>query len=206
MFMSERHRYTAAQSEVDAAVAILARQLSPNGEASDAAERAKAAISAEPRANPVSEEELAVRDEQLMLLAKTRPMQCSASRSTVIAFTPRRRRAICSGSIINCSSAPNYSIVSTDDTPEVLAAFKSLAAGDIGDCIIAYRSEILHEPGSYCWLEAHCGLVRMDVDVPSEIIASIRDVSPTKALEEDCRKATTSAIGAGNCAIDEQLA
>ena len=81
-----------------------------------------------------------------------------------------------------------------DDADAVHAAFAQLASGRTDDVILAYRAESPSEPGHYVWMEANCGLVRDGATgEPSEIVASIRDVSRTKALEADLRDARTRA-------------
>jgi PAS domain S-box-containing protein len=73
-----------------------------------------------------------------------------------------------------------------EDAPLVADAFADLGAGRVENCLIAYRSERLRFPGEFRWLEANCGLVRdPETGEPREVIASIRDVSATKALEQD---------------------
>ena len=74
-----------------------------------------------------------------------------------------------------------------DDTETVLGTFAALSRGEREDCILAYRSELVHQPGTFRWMEAHCGLVRDEGGMPREIIASIRDVSKSKAMEEELR-------------------
>ena len=72
-----------------------------------------------------------------------------------------------------------------DDDTRVRETFALLAKGAIEDRTIAYRSRPVGSQDDYRWLEAHCGLVRGGDDKePREIIASIRDVSDTKLLEE----------------------
>ena len=85
-----------------------------------------------------------------------------------------------------------------DDDLSVKETFALLAAGVIEDRTIAYRSQPVDRPGEYRWLEAHCGLVRGATGVPQEIIASIRDVSGNKALEEDLKDARARAESAAS--------
>ncbi len=83
-----------------------------------------------------------------------------------------------------------------DDHDAVTGVFAALASAQIEKKIIAYRAELLHQPGVYRWMEAHCGLVRDEQGAPCEIIASIRDVSASKAMEDDLREARERALGA----------
>ncbi len=71
-----------------------------------------------------------------------------------------------------------------DERADVEAAFETLRAGSRDNILIAYRSERIGSPGQYIWLEANCGLVRNTAQEPLEIIASIRNISARKALEE----------------------
>ena len=84
-----------------------------------------------------------------------------------------------------------------DDVKEVMATFAAFVGGEIDDRIIAYRSEPINAPGTYVWLEAHCGLVRDATGAPAEVIASIRNVSATKAMEEELRQERERAEVAG---------
>jgi PAS domain S-box-containing protein len=71
-----------------------------------------------------------------------------------------------------------------DERVDVEAAFEALRAGTRDDILVAYRSERIGYPGQYIWLEANCGLVRNAAHEPLEIIASIRNISARKALED----------------------
>lgn len=71
-----------------------------------------------------------------------------------------------------------------EDRDLVMNAFAALASGRTDKVRIAFRSESLTVQGTYNWLEANCGLVRnADSGLPSEIIASLRNVNETKRLE-----------------------
>lgn len=83
-----------------------------------------------------------------------------------------------------------------EDCATVTDAFLALASGAESETIITYRSEVAGRPGEYRWLEANCGLVRNDAEMPSEVIASIRDVTVEKRLEEDLRRARERAENA----------
>ena len=83
-----------------------------------------------------------------------------------------------------------------DDREEVQAALATLGEGQIDQRLIAYRSERIDAPGQYIWLEANCGLVRDANDTPVEIIASIRNISMRKALEEELYAARNRAEAA----------
>lgn len=81
-----------------------------------------------------------------------------------------------------------------DDAARVDQTFEALANGQTERSIIAFRSEIIDRPGSYRWLEANCGVVA-DPQSGSrlEIIASIRDISHAKEMEEALRRARARA-------------
>ncbi|NJC35173.1 PAS domain S-box-containing protein [Sphingomonas jejuensis] len=83
-----------------------------------------------------------------------------------------------------------------EDCANATDTFLSLASGAVSNRIVAYRSEVAGDPGRYQWLEANCGLVRDADGRPAEIIASIRDVTHKKALEEDLRQARATAENA----------
>lgn len=85
-----------------------------------------------------------------------------------------------------------------EDCATVTDAFLELASGAKSETIITYRSEVAGRPGEYRWLEANCGLVRSDAGMPSEVIASIRDVTAKKRLEEDLRQARERAENAAS--------
>lgn len=80
-----------------------------------------------------------------------------------------------------------------DDCAIVTDAFLSLVSGTTSERIITYRSEVGGTSAEYRWLEANCGLVRGPDGRPSEVIASIRDVTHKKALEHDLRQAREKA-------------
>lgn len=84
-----------------------------------------------------------------------------------------------------------------DDDETARNAFTALAEGHEEHTILAYRAEKIHAPGTYVWMEANCGLVRdPQTGEPAEILASIRDVSETKALEANLRDASARAESA----------
>lgn len=84
-----------------------------------------------------------------------------------------------------------------EDEASVIATFEAMAKGTLENRVIAFRTELVQQPGSYRWLEANCGLVRdRHSQAPTEIIASIRDVSANKALEEELRIARARAENA----------
>ena len=77
-----------------------------------------------------------------------------------------------------------------DDQQIVRSSFADLANGKVKRPRVAFRSELLSAPGNFAWLEAICGLVRNETTgEPCEIIASIRNIDETKALESDLREA-----------------
>ncbi|HEV7288846.1 PAS domain S-box protein [Sphingomonas sp.] len=77
-----------------------------------------------------------------------------------------------------------------DDEMRVKADFDALADGSLERTLIAFRSAAPSDPTRYRWMEANCAPVRdpQTGDV-IEIIASIRNVSKAKALEEELRDA-----------------
>lgn len=83
-----------------------------------------------------------------------------------------------------------------DERHAVETSFAALRTGEIDQKLIAYRSERVTAPGEYIWLEANCGLVRNAEGAPMEIIASIRNISARKALEEALRVARNRAEAA----------
>ena len=138
----------------------------------------------------LAELELAKRDEQFSLLAKN--ATDAVFRLTLdghcIYASPSARSllGIESSLLVGVQMLDRFH---PDDAISIFETFAALARGERNDQIIAYRSELLLEPGTYRWLEAHCGLVRDESGAPREIIASIRDISKTKALEADLRQA-----------------
>ncbi|MGB5780054.1 MAG: PAS domain S-box protein, partial [Allopontixanthobacter sediminis] len=145
----------------------------------------------------LAEGELAARDEQLMLLANnaTDAVFRLALDGHCLYASPSARNLL--------GIAPEHLVGARlldrfhpDDDGEVMATFAALSLGDIEDRIIAYRSETVGRPGTYRWMEAHCGLVRDTAGAPREIIASIRDVSAAKALESDLHEARLRAEAA----------
>ena len=79
-----------------------------------------------------------------------------------------------------------------DDAEAVIAAHRTLAAGDADRLVTAYRSEPMDEgrAGTWVWLESNSGLVRdPDTHQPLEIICSIRDISDRKELEFELDRA-----------------
>ncbi|PCD04099.1 hypothetical protein COC42_07290 [Sphingomonas spermidinifaciens] len=84
-----------------------------------------------------------------------------------------------------------------DDREAAIAAFEAVASGEQERRIVAYRIEQVREPGQYRWLDAHLGLVRDPVTrAPLEVIASLRDISEAKALEDELRLARIRAENA----------
>lgn len=141
------------------------------------------------------ERELVERDEQLSLLANNatdavfrlsldgRCLYASPSAEGLLGIAARH--------LIGASLIDR---LHPDDRAIVTETFAALVDGRRENQIIAYRSELLHETGKWRWLEANCGLVRdTTTGAPIEIIASIRDVSANKAMEEDLRIARSRA-------------
>lgn len=76
-----------------------------------------------------------------------------------------------------------------DDAP-VRETFKALGNGTMDRALIAFRSSSPLDPERFRWMEANCAMVRdPTTGAPMEIIASIRDVSATKRLEQELRDA-----------------
>ncbi len=76
-----------------------------------------------------------------------------------------------------------------DDTP-VRETFNALSNGTMDRALIAFRSASPLDPTRFRWMEANCAVVRDPATgAPMEIIASIRDVSATKCLEQELRDA-----------------
>ena len=77
-----------------------------------------------------------------------------------------------------------------DDDADVRNMFADLGAGRKDSALIAFRSAAPFDRDRYRWMEANCALLRDPAsNSPKEIIASIRDVSSTKALEGKLRHA-----------------
>ena len=77
-----------------------------------------------------------------------------------------------------------------DDQQIVRETFADLVNANVERPRVAFRSELLSAPGIFVWLEATCGLVRDEITgAPYEIIASIRNIDETKALEAELREA-----------------
>ena len=80
-----------------------------------------------------------------------------------------------------------------DDEPRLMEAFAAFRNGDRDRKILAYRSRRIGDRG-YRWLEANCGLVCDAASgEPVEVIASIRDISQSKALEAELIDARATA-------------
>ena len=76
-----------------------------------------------------------------------------------------------------------------DDAP-VRETFRNLGNGTVDRALIAFRSAAPLDPTRFRWMEANCTVVRDPATgTPLEIIASIRDVSATKQLEQELRDA-----------------
>ena len=81
-----------------------------------------------------------------------------------------------------------------DDDAPVRKTFEDLADGTVERALIAFRSAAPLDPTRFRWMEANCAVVRdTTTGEPMEIIASIRDVSATKRLEQELRHARTIA-------------
>jgi PAS domain S-box-containing protein len=143
----------------------------------------------------LAQKAIAERDAQLLLLAENatdavfrlsldgRCIYASPSSERLLGLDPRY--------LVGANMLDRFH---PDDSALVEATFAELGSGarDLG--IVAYRSEMVRQPGTYRWLEAHLGLVRDPLTLaPLEVIASIRDISATKALEEELRIASVVA-------------
>jgi PAS domain S-box-containing protein len=130
-------------------------------------------------------EELARRDKELSLLAVN-------ATDGIFRLSLDGICKYASPSAHNLLSVPADSLIGAnlitgfhpDERVDVEAAFEALRAGTCDDILVAYRSERIGCPGQYIWLEANCGLVRNAAHEPLEIIASIRNISVRKALED----------------------
>ena len=77
-----------------------------------------------------------------------------------------------------------------DDDAPVRKTFSDLTNGTVDSALIAFRSASPLDPTRFRWMEANCAVVRDPATgTPLEIIASIRDVSATKQLEQELRDA-----------------
>ncbi|MCJ2188870.1 PAS domain S-box protein [Novosphingobium sp. 2638] len=85
-----------------------------------------------------------------------------------------------------------------EDKEKVLASFRALAAGEIDSAMMAYRSWKGDE-SRYVWLESSSGLVREpDGQTPREVVASIRDITARKQMEEELVEARRNAEAAAS--------
>ncbi|MDB5678507.1 PAS domain S-box protein [Sphingomonas bacterium] len=86
-----------------------------------------------------------------------------------------------------------------EDAGHALEAYRSLARGEVDRMVTAYRVDSISRPGTWPWLEAHCGLVRHPgTNQPQEIIASIRNISERKQLEIELAAARDAAENAAD--------
>ncbi|NNC53147.1 MAG: PAS domain S-box protein [Erythrobacter sp.] len=84
-----------------------------------------------------------------------------------------------------------------DDDRTVNQVFRRLTAGDADSARVAFRSEILTQPGEYQWIEANCGLVRdEDTGEPVEVLASLRNIDEMKKLEAELIRARDASLKA----------
>ena len=81
-----------------------------------------------------------------------------------------------------------------EDDTSVRETFRDLGNGKIDRALIAFRSASPLDPKRFRWMEANCAVVRdPENGAPIEIVATIRDVSATKQLEQELRDARTIA-------------
>ena len=142
-------------------------------------------------------EELALRDRELTLLAANATdgifrlsltgicKYASPSAHNLLGFP--------AGSLIDGNLLTGFH---PDDRAGVEDAFAALRDGVKDHALVSYRLERMEIPGEYIWLEANCGLVRNAANEPSEIIASIRNISRRKAMEEELKEARKRAEAA----------
>ena len=136
------------------------------------------------------EDDLAERDRQLMLLAANatdavfrlaldgRCLYASPSARDLMGIDP-----------VKLVGENMLSGFHPDDEARVRETFASIAGGEADGPIVAYRSRSL-VTDEYRWLEANCGSVRDTVTGRiQEVIASIRDVSETMAMQDELRDA-----------------
>ncbi|WHU02562.1 ATP-binding protein [Sphingomonas sp. NIBR02145] len=80
--------------------------------------------------------------------------------------------------------------VSSEHRAEMFEFQHLLTTGEVERGVITYRTHLLDPNASEQWIEAHCGLVRDPATgAPSEIIASLRDVTRRKQLEHELEAA-----------------
>jgi len=133
-----------------------------------------------------AEAEVAERDRQLMLLAANATDAVFRmdldGRCTYASPSTRELLGVSPATLIGENLLTRFH---PDDEDRVFLAFDELARGAAQRLIIAYRSESFERPGEYRWLEANCGAVRDPDTGLFEVLASIRDISKTKALEAE---------------------
>uniref|UniRef100_UPI00131EAA06 hybrid sensor histidine kinase/response regulator n=1 Tax=Sphingomonas sp. STIS6.2 TaxID=1379700 RepID=UPI00131EAA06 len=76
-----------------------------------------------------------------------------------------------------------------DDRAAVVSAMELLASGANERLLITYRSAQPDLPETWRWVESNAGVVRDPSGQPTEIIASLRDISKRKQLELDLEAA-----------------
>lgn len=75
-----------------------------------------------------------------------------------------------------------------DDDANVRQTLGDLMAGTCDRALFSFRAAPVNAPGRYQWLEANCAsVVDPQTGQVSEVIASIRNISHAKALEDDLR-------------------
>ena len=141
-----------------------------------------------------AEEELAERDRQLMLLAAN-------ATDAVFRLALDGRCLYASPSARELMGVDPIALVGEnmltgfhpDDEAKVRETFARIAHGEAEGLIVAYRSRSL-KTGEYRWLEANCGAVHDSATGQiQEVIASIRDISETMAMQEELRIARVRA-------------
>jgi PAS domain S-box-containing protein len=89
-----------------------------------------------------------------------------------------------------------------EDVAEMKATWRRLCTGELDRAVLTYRSRRPDRPGTWCWLEANCGLVRDGGGSPQEVIVSIRDITERKALELELAAARDEAQVAAQAKSD----
>ncbi|WP_370177761.1 PAS domain S-box protein [Alteriqipengyuania sp.] len=84
-----------------------------------------------------------------------------------------------------------------EDLPAVSDAVDDILSGKRDRALVAFRAIRRSETQADRWLEANCSAIRSsNADEPAQIIASVRDITPTKTLEAELRAARQQAEAA----------
>ncbi|MCW3835789.1 PAS domain S-box protein [Sphingomonas canadensis] len=71
-----------------------------------------------------------------------------------------------------------------EDRPRIEEVFRRMAAGELERAVVTYRARHARRD-AWIWMEANCQAVRDDAGTPREIVASLRDVTRRKEMEEE---------------------